>query len=74
MSNKAAKEFQDIFRNKDDNRICHSWIQLTNGGIISEAKSKVADWGIKSTLHGVKVDSGVGLLIINVLGSTLAST
>ncbi len=43
----------------------------------SEAKSKVPDWGIKSTLwHRVKdkVDSGIGLAMVNVLESNLEWT
>jgi hypothetical protein len=40
-----------------------------------EAKSKVTDWGIKSTrVHRVEVDSGIGLPIVNVLESILEWT
>ncbi len=40
-----------------------------------EAKSKVSDWGIKSTLaYMVKVDSDISLPIVNVLESTLEWT
>jgi hypothetical protein len=41
----------------------------------TEAESKVSAWGIKSTLcHRDKVDSGIGLPMVNVLESTLGST
>ncbi len=53
------------------------YIQYTcfsNPSILSEAKSKVTDYGIKSTLQRVKVDSGVGLPIVNVLESILEWT
>ncbi len=41
----------------------------------SEAKSKVPDWGVKSTLaYRVKVDCGIGLPMVNVLESTLEWT
>ncbi len=47
-----------------------------------EANSKVSDWGVKSTLaqnqdrfwHRVRVDSGIGLAMVNVLESTLEWT
>ncbi len=40
-----------------------------------EAKSKDPDWGMKSQLwRRVKVDSGIGLPIVNVLESTLEWT
>jgi hypothetical protein len=41
---------------------------------VTETKSEVPDWGIKSTLaYRVEVDSGIGLPIKNVLQSTLES-
>ncbi len=42
----------------------------------SEAKSKVPDWGVKSTLaySRFRVDSGIGLPKVNVLESTLEWT
>jgi hypothetical protein len=44
-------------------------------GLYPEAKSKVHGWGIKSNLASrVKVDSGIGLSIVNVLESTLEWT
>jgi hypothetical protein len=41
-----------------------------------EAKSLVPDWGDKvdSRIWLIKVDSGIGLPMVNVLESTLAST
>jgi hypothetical protein len=49
--------------------------ELTSGlKISSEAKSKVPDWGIQSALHSIKVDSGTGLPMVNVLESTLEWT
>jgi hypothetical protein len=63
---------------------CHSAqgkiLRGEEGGVrdleIPEAKSKVPDWGIKSTLAycRVEVDSGIGLPMVNMLESTLEGT
>jgi hypothetical protein len=47
--------------------------EYTNIGASLEAKFFVPDWGIKSTLTLVKVQSGIGLPMIHMLESTLES-
>ncbi len=41
---------------------------------LPEAKSEVPDWGIKSTRHRVKVDSGIRSPMVYMLESTLEWT